>query len=104
MSKIERWKPLGEGTMNKIKTPPLSHTGPAIQPLCVDEATAAEMLGVSARTFWDLRKAGEIQHIKIGRLVRYAVDDLKAFLRHKREETRAEGANQIDIEPATTDK
>jgi excisionase family DNA binding protein len=67
----------------------MSHAGPLFTPLAVDETTAAEMLGVSPRTFFELRKNGDIQHIKIGRLVRYAVDDLRMFLIRKREETAA---------------
>ena len=41
---------------------------------------AAKALAVSARTLWTLTKDGEIGHIKVGRLVRYSVDDLRAFI------------------------
>jgi excisionase family DNA binding protein len=46
-------------------------------PLSVNGKTAARMLGVSERMFWELRNRGEIPHIKLGRLTRFAVEDLK---------------------------
>lgn len=76
----------------------LFHAGSVIQPLAVDEHTAAEMLGVSVRTLWEYRHRGELRHIKFGRLVRYAVDDLRALVAAKREETAiAEGCDLESI-------
>ncbi len=89
--------------MSNIRTPPMNHSGPFVQPLAVDENTAAEMLGVSVRTFWEWRKNGDIPHIKLGRLVRYAVDDLKLFLHHKREETNAQLQSAMGSVPCATD-
>jgi excisionase family DNA binding protein len=53
-------------------------------PLSVNSKTAARMLGVSERMFWELRHRGEIPHIKIGRLTRFVVEDLKRFLELKK--------------------
>jgi excisionase family DNA binding protein len=72
------------------------HSGPLVQPLAVDEHTAAQMLGISVRTLWDYRHRGELQHVKIGRLVRFLVDDLRRFLELKREETAAAKCNEQD--------
>lgn len=54
-------------------------------PLAVDEMQAAAMLGISVRTLWTYRNAGEIPVVRIGRLVRFAVDDLRRFIEAKRE-------------------
>ena len=69
--------------MIDAKTPTL-----VITPLAVDEHQAAAMLGISVRTFWDYRHSGEIPTIRIGRLVRFAVDDLKRFVDSRRESSR----------------
>lgn len=55
-----------------------------LTPLVVDEHQAAKMLGISTRTLWDYRKSGEIPVIRLGRLVRFAVDDLRKFIESKR--------------------
>jgi excisionase family DNA binding protein len=55
-----------------------------LTPLVVDEHQAAQMLGISTRTLWDYRKSGEIPVIRLGRLVRFAVDDLRKFIESKR--------------------
>ncbi|XZE35982.1 helix-turn-helix domain-containing protein [Pirellulaceae bacterium SH501] len=65
-------------------------------PLSVNGKTAARMLGVSERMFWELRNRGEIPHIKLGRLTRFAVEDLKRFLELKRYETEEDESNGID--------
>ena len=56
-----------------------------ISPLAVDEHQAAAMLGISQRTFWEYRNRGEIPTVRIGRLVRFSVDDLRKFIDAKRE-------------------
>ncbi len=52
----------------------------ATAPLLVDEPTAAEMLSISPRKLWGLADAGDIPCLKIGRLKRYAVQDLLAWI------------------------
>lgn len=55
-----------------------------LSPLLVDELQAASMLGISQRTFWDYRRSGEIPTVRIGRSVRFSVDDLRKFIDSKR--------------------
>ncbi len=50
------------------------------QKLLVTARQAAKMLSVSERTLWGLSDAGEIPRVKIGRAVRYSVDDLKRYI------------------------
>ncbi len=55
-----------------------------LTPLAVDETQAAKMLGISVRTLWEYRKNGEIPVVRLGRLVRFSVDDLRKFIESKR--------------------
>ena len=41
---------------------------------------AARLLGISPRKLWGLTASGEIPHVRIGRCLRYSVDDLEAFI------------------------
>ncbi len=50
-----------------------------VEPLLVSEETAAAMLGVSARTVWQLGKAGVLTTGRIGRRKNYLVASLKAY-------------------------
>jgi hypothetical protein len=59
------------------------------------EASAATFIGVSPRTLqkWRVVGGGPL-FIKIGRCVRYAVQDLEIFLaQHRRRSTSDQGAN-----------
>jgi hypothetical protein len=56
-----------------------------IELLLVPEKVAAAMLGVSARTVWELGKAGEVETRKIGRRKNYLVSSLKKFARNCKE-------------------
>jgi hypothetical protein len=57
-----------------------------VEPLLVDARTAAAMLGIGQKTLWSKTKAGEIAHVPIGaRGVRYAVDDLRAWIERTRQ-------------------
>jgi excisionase family DNA binding protein len=48
--------------------------------LLLTAAEAAEALAISERTLWALTDRGEIPAIRIGRSVRYAVEDLRAWV------------------------
>ena len=64
--------------MSKKKQPP-----PAVitmEPLAVDEKTAARLLGVSIATVRRLGKRGELAKKKIGSRSLYPVANLKRFL------------------------
>jgi hypothetical protein len=50
-----------------------------IEPILVRKDVAAQMLGMSPRTFDDLMLAGLISKVKIGGLTLFAVNELRAF-------------------------
>jgi len=56
---------------------------PPIQLLRVLDA--AKTLAISPRKLWSLTQSGEIRSIRIGRSVRYAPEDLMAFIAAKRD-------------------
>lgn len=63
-----------------VSAPKSDHAETAvIEPLLVSEETAAVMLGVSARTVWQLGKAGVLTTGRIGRRKNYLVASLKAY-------------------------
>ena len=41
---------------------------------------AAEALAISPRKLWDMTASGEIPHIRLGRSVRYPLDDLQCWI------------------------
>ena len=45
---------------------------------------AAEALAISPRKLWGMTANAEIPHLKLGRLTRYAVDDLRAYIESHR--------------------
>jgi excisionase family DNA binding protein len=45
---------------------------------------AAEALAVSPRTLWGLTDRGEIPCVRLGRSVRYDVEDLRAYVASKK--------------------
>ena len=38
---------------------------------------AAESLAISPRKLWEMTSSGQIPHIRLGRCVRYSIDDLQ---------------------------
>ena len=50
---------------------------------------AAQFLGISVRKLDELTRLGEIPHVRIGRIVRFTMEDLHAFnMRNKRKGDR----------------
>lgn len=47
----------------------------------LNEPQAAKFLGVCQRTLFSLRDSGKIDYVKIGRLIRYDLSELKRFVR-----------------------
>jgi len=45
---------------------------------------AAKVLAISPRTLWSMTHRGEIPHVRLGRSVRYTVDDVKAFIESRK--------------------
>ncbi|REJ90645.1 MAG: DNA-binding protein [Planctomycetota bacterium] len=41
---------------------------------------AAEALAISPRKLWSMTASGEIPHVRLGRSVRYPVDDLQRWI------------------------
>jgi excisionase family DNA binding protein len=56
---------------------------PQAAPLLVSHREAARMLSVCERTLYSLVQAHEIRVVRIGRGVRYSVEDLKAWIKKK---------------------
>lgn len=52
--------------------------------LLVTAREAAEMLSISPRSLWSLAASNQIPRCKVGRSVRYSVDDLRAFVEQQR--------------------
>ncbi len=50
-------------------------------PLLVDSHAAAELLSISERTLWTLSAPrGDLPVVRLGRAVRYDLDDLREFI------------------------
>ncbi len=47
-------------------------------------ADASEALSISPRKLWSLTAGGEIPCVRIGRSVRYCIDDLRAYVQRNR--------------------
>ena len=58
-----------------------SHQDNNLQPLLVDAKNASTMLNISRRTLWSKTSPrGPIPAIRIGRSVKYPVDELKKYV------------------------
>jgi len=49
-------------------------------PLLLTPKQTAVILAISPRKLWGMTASGEIPHIRLGRCVRYSVDDLQRFI------------------------
>ena len=56
----------------------------AEQLLLLTPKQAASALAISPRKLWGMTASGEIPHLKIGRLTRYPVADLQAYIDSQR--------------------
>jgi excisionase family DNA binding protein len=61
--------------------------------LLVSPREAARLLSVCERTIYTLTKAGEIPAVRIGRAVRYSMDDLKEWIRRASEKKCEDNEN-----------
>ena len=52
--------------------------------LLVTAKEAAESLSISPRKLWAMTTSGEIPHVRLGRCVRYSVDDLRQWIDEQR--------------------
>jgi excisionase family DNA binding protein len=53
--------------------------------LLLNPIEAARALSISPRTLWSLKAGRLIPHIRVGRSVRYSVDDLNAWIEAQKE-------------------
>ena len=60
-----------------MKSPKSVPTSP---PLALRPSNAATALGISPRKLWELTAAGEIPHVRLGRVVLYPASALAAWL------------------------
>ena len=71
----------------------LSYFGPAkpapTPALLVNEREAGRLLGVTARTVYELRRTGELPAVRIGSRVLYSRDDLSDFIAKRRQVAEA---------------
>lgn len=52
--------------------------------LLVSAPEAAKLLGIGVRLLWTMTNRGEIPHVRLGRRVLYAREDLAAFIEDQR--------------------
>jgi excisionase family DNA binding protein len=57
---------------------PLRHE--PVPPLSVQLVQAAALLGISERKLWELKATGKIPCVRIGRSVRFRIQDLEEFI------------------------
>jgi len=55
----------------------------SIEPLALRPVAAARALGVSCRTLWTWTQAGVVPHVRVGRVILFPCDALKAWLAAK---------------------
>lgn len=67
-----------------MSTPDVGPTLATVEPLLLTATQAAELLSIGRTTIYQLVWSGELKPIRIGRSVRFAVDDLEAFVSAKR--------------------
>ncbi|MBN1359728.1 MAG: helix-turn-helix domain-containing protein [Sedimentisphaerales bacterium] len=64
-----------------------------VNPLLLSPRDAARALSVCGKTLYNLREAGEIRAVRIGRAVRYSVEELQAWIERASEKKCAENEN-----------
>ena len=53
-------------------------------PILLNTREAARMLAISTRTLWSLQKTGAIPVVRLGRLIRFDVEDLKTLIAERK--------------------
>lgn len=57
------------------------HTDATTKPvLLLTSNQAAEALAISPRKLWSMTKSGEVPHLRLGRCVRYSIEDLRRWI------------------------
>ena len=52
-------------------------------PLLLTPIEASKAIAISPRKLWSMTASGEISHLRLGRCVRYPVDDLHRFIEER---------------------
>lgn len=79
--------PINNGRPASPGGTPSNADGPPPAKLLLSPRQAAEALSISERKLWSLTASGEIGCVRIGRMVRYAVQDLHSFIEKQRQAT-----------------
>ncbi len=58
----------------------MESSSPAKTVLLLTPAQAAEALAISPRKLWGMTASGEIPHVRLGRCVRYPLDELQRWI------------------------
>ncbi len=58
----------------------MQNSTPVEPTLLLTAQQAAKALSISPRKLWGMTASGEIPHIRLGRCVRYPVDDLRQWI------------------------
>jgi excisionase family DNA binding protein len=59
--------------------------------ICISGREASAMLSISPRTLWSLTHSGQIPVVRMGRLVRYSIADLKMFVERSKSDSDRSG-------------
>lgn len=81
---LNRWK-IGVGTVKSKYIPYAKNkeSSSDTEALLLSPREAARALSICEKTLWTITQKGEIPVIKIGRLVRYPIEGLKAWIENK---------------------
>ena len=63
----------------------MSNSTPTKPALLLTATQTAESLAISPRKLWAMTQSGEVPHIRLGRCVRYSVDDLRFWIDAQKE-------------------
>jgi excisionase family DNA binding protein len=61
------------------------HSSPPQPALLLTPRQASFAMAISERTLWTMRAAGEIKYVRIGRCIRYHIDDLRLWIEENKE-------------------
>jgi excisionase family DNA binding protein len=59
--------------------------GSGSTPLLLTPTQAAQALAISPRKLWSMTTGGELPHVRMGRCVRYPLDDLRRWIEAQQE-------------------
>lgn len=62
-----------------------NETKPTLEPLLLTPKETAKTLSICEKTLYTLTKNGELPAVRIGRAVRYSVEDLQTFIKKSSE-------------------